>query len=115
MTLAVLRWAAAVLAITLLVPALYLVADLIARAVWRRTEPQPHWDTWPADVTAMARMEEELLERKEPARKADEYDVITRWRRYLIWRPGEVAGIKRRLRRRGRHRIKRTIRRGDDQ
>jgi hypothetical protein len=32
----------------------------------------------------------------------DEYDVVTRWRRLLIWRPGQVAGIKRRIRRRER-------------
>jgi hypothetical protein len=34
--------------------------------------------------------------------KCDEWDVVTGWRRLLIWRPGEVATIKRRMRRRER-------------
>lgn len=104
---------ATLLATCAAVPVLYWIADRIAWARLRCQDPERPWPTWPADVTEMARVEEELLN-KEPALKANEYDVVTRWRRFLHWRPGEVAAIKRRLRRRGRHRMKRTIRRGDE-
>jgi len=42
--------------------------------------------------------------------KADEYDVVTRWRHLLVWRRGAVSAIKRRMRRRERHDAKREIR-----
>ena len=54
------------------------------------------------------------MSRRLPVRnKSDEMDVITGWRRYLIWRPGDLAAIKRRLRRRERHHAKAALRRGD--
>ncbi len=41
--------------------------------------------------------------------REDEYDVVTGWRRMLVWRRGEVARIKRRMRRRERRQAKREI------
>lgn len=44
-------------------------------------------------------------------RHADEVDVVSRWRRVMSWRPGEVAAIKRRIRRRERHEARQQLRR----
>lgn len=47
---------------------------------------------------------------KSKAIKADEWDVISRfWRRMILWRPGETAAIKRRMRRRARHDAKHDL------
>jgi hypothetical protein len=46
--------------------------------------------------------------------KADEYDVVTGWRRVLVWRRGEVAGIKRRMRRRERREAQQELRREEN-
>jgi hypothetical protein len=51
------------------------------------------------------------MSRRLPAKRADEQDVVTGWRRVLHWRPGEVARIKRRLRRRERHHAKTEVNR----
>lgn len=48
---------------------------------------------------------------KRRAKTADEFDVVSRWRRVLSWRRGEVARIKRRMRRRERHEARQTLRR----
>ncbi len=43
--------------------------------------------------------------------KTDEYDVVdTCWRRVMIWRPGEIAAVKRRMRRRERRAGKTELR-----
>jgi len=42
---------------------------------------------------------------------ADEYDVVSGWRRHLVWRPGVVTGIKRGMRRRERREARTEIRR----
>jgi hypothetical protein len=47
------------------------------------------------------------------ARRADEQDVVTGWRRVLSWRRGEVAAVKRRMRRRERHDARRELRRDE--
>lgn len=49
--------------------------------------------------------------------KADEWDVVTGWRRHLCYmqRAGVVAGIKRRMRRRERHDARDTLRRDVEQ
>lgn len=48
--------------------------------------------------------------------KADEWDVVTGWRRWLCYmqRAGVTAGIKRRMRRRERHDHKRELKRGKE-
>ena len=53
---------------------------------------------------------------KRRAVKADEYDVVTGWRRYLCYmkRAGVVSAIKRRMRRRERHDANRETRRAVD-
>jgi hypothetical protein len=48
---------------------------------------------------------------KRKVKGAEEWDVITRWRRYLSWRPGEVSAIKRRMRRRERRDARSDLRR----
>lgn len=47
--------------------------------------------------------------------KADEWDVVTNWRRYICYmqRAGVTSAIKRRMRRRERHDAKSEIRCGD--
>lgn len=78
-------------------------ALVIDRAVcWLLRPRSEHWVDGGLEVVLDA------AERKEttmprPAKQADEYDVVTGWRRVLVWRPGEVARIKRRIRRRERH------------
>jgi hypothetical protein len=47
------------------------------------------------------------------ARRADEQDVVTGWRRVLSWRRDEVAAVKRRMRRRERHDARRELRRDE--
>lgn len=53
---------------------------------------------------------------KRRAIKADEYDVVTGWRRVISYmkRAGVVSNIKRRMRRRERHDAKRNLARGED-
>lgn len=71
-------------------------------------------DTWhaPLDDLAPNTMEDAV---KRAAVKADEYDTITGWRRYLCYlqRPGATDRIKRRMRRRERHTARHQLRRGD--
>jgi hypothetical protein len=45
-----------------------------------------------------------------PLRGGDEYDALTGWRKWLKWRPGERAAIKRGYRRRERKAIKAEVR-----
>lgn len=40
----------------------------------------------------------------------DEFDVVSGWRKYYIWRPGQTAEIKRGMRRRARHEARQQIR-----
>jgi hypothetical protein len=47
------------------------------------------------------------------AKRADEQDVVTGWRRVLCWRRGEVSRVKRRMRRRERHDARRELRRDE--
>jgi hypothetical protein len=42
----------------------------------------------------------------------DEWDVITSWRRVISWGRGEVARIKRKMRRRERHEAKKRMEEG---
>ena len=49
---------------------------------------------------------------KRSVKKADEYDAVTGWRRFYCWRPGQLAAIKRRLRRRERHEATWAVRSG---
>ena len=51
------------------------------------------------------------MARRIPLRNGDEFDAITRWRRYLYWRAGERARIKRAYRRRERRVAKEEINR----
>jgi len=44
-----------------------------------------------------------MMGRRLPLRSGDEYDTVTRWRRYLKRRAGVRKAIKRSLRRRERH------------
>lgn len=48
---------------------------------------------------------------KQIIKSAAEYDVITKWKKYLCYlqRPGVSSGIKRQLRRRARHEAKLDI------
>lgn len=48
-----------------------------------------------------------------PLISGDEQDAVTGWRRFLSWRPGERAKIKRKIRRRERHKAKQEIRKED--
>lgn len=73
------------------------------------SDPNPDWPTWAIDIPRMAHREEDHV--REPVVKADEQDVVTGWRRLMIWRPGEVAKIKRRIRRRERHVARHRMRR----
>lgn len=51
--------------------------------------------------------------RKEPAKKADEYDALSRrWKNWLIWKPGERKAIKTRVNRRERHTTKQKLQGG---
>ncbi len=47
---------------------------------------------------------------KQILKSGDEYDAVTGWQRFLVWRPGERAAIKRRLRRRLRREAKQKLR-----
>jgi len=40
----------------------------------------------------------------------DEYDALTRWRRYLNWKPGERKRIKRRYNKRVRRHVRLDLR-----
>ncbi len=53
------------------------------------------------------------MSRRLPARRADEHDVVTGWRRVLssMKRSGVTSGIKRRMRRHERHVAREQIRR----
>ena len=44
-----------------------------------------------------------------PMATGDEYDALTRWRRFVRWRAGQRASIKRGFRRRVRRLVKRMI------
>lgn len=49
------------------------------------------------------RMRMQLMRRRRvPFKRGDEYDALTRWRHYLLWRPGERKAIKRRVSKRER-------------
>lgn len=50
--------------------------------------------------------------RRIPLTNGDEYDLFTRWRRYLHFRPTEKRRIKRAYRRRERHQARQTHNRG---
>lgn len=47
---------------------------------------------------------------KRQTKRADEVDAV-RARRFLVWRRGEIAEIKRRMRRRERHDARQQLRR----
>jgi hypothetical protein len=51
-----------------------------------------------------------MMGHKIPMGSGDELDAFTRWRRYLHWRPGERARIKRGYRRRERQVARRECR-----
>lgn len=44
-----------------------------------------------------------------PMKTGDEYDALTRWRKYLNWRAGERKKIKKLYRRRERRQAKREV------
>jgi len=46
-----------------------------------------------------------------PMNSGDEYDALTRWKRYVHWRPGERKRIKRRYNRRARRLAKADLER----
>lgn len=48
--------------------------------------------------------------RGEHQHSADEYDAFTRWRRVLLWRPGERKQLKQRSHRRDRRAARRAAR-----
>ena len=48
-----------------------------------------------------------------PMNSGDEHDALTRWRRFLHWKPGERVRIKRGFRRRVRRLAKRLLQRGE--
>ncbi|MCK9369403.1 hypothetical protein M0R04_05655 [Candidatus Dojkabacteria bacterium] len=48
-----------------------------------------------------------------PLINGDEHDAFTSWRRFYIWRPGELTKIKKRYHKRVRQFIKRLIRKED--
>jgi hypothetical protein len=73
-------------------------------------------DTWDSPLDDLApRTSEDTVKRRSV--KADEYDTVTYWRRYLCYlaRPGATDRIKRRMRRRERHDARHRLRRGDEQ
>ncbi len=45
-----------------------------------------------------------------PMKTGDEYDALTRWRRFLHWRAGDRKDIKRGFRRRVRRAVRRLLR-----
>lgn len=47
-----------------------------------------------------------MMGHREPMVSGDEYDALTRWRRFLRWRSGERVRIKRSFNKRMRRRIK---------
>lgn len=47
-----------------------------------------------------------MMGQRAPMKSGDEYDALTRFRKYRIWRAGDRAGIKRRFRRRERRQAK---------
>lgn len=73
-------------------------------------EDNNRWETWLADIAPV----QEAAVNRLPAKRADEQDVVTGWRHRLNWRPGEVAAINRRLRRRERHVGKHRLGQGAD-
>ncbi len=90
-----------------------LATRLIARLLGVSREQIERWETWAEDIpaaTAYADWEESV---KRPVKKADEYDVVTFWRRIVPWHRGEVAAIKRRLRRRERHVARHRLSKGE--
>ncbi|AHZ95596.1 hypothetical protein SEA_PAOLA_35 [Mycobacterium phage Paola] len=48
--------------------------------------------------------------RSEHVTTADEWDACTRWRRVMIWRPGERKRIKQRSHRRDRRAARQAVR-----
>lgn len=57
-----------------------------------------------------------MMGRRIPLRRAEEYDALTRARRFYCWtqRAGAVAAVKRRYRRRERREARAALRRGDE-
>ena len=49
-----------------------------------------------------------------PMKSGDDYDAFTRWRRFLIWRAGEIKAIKRRFNKRARSAAKQQAREAKD-
>ena len=45
-----------------------------------------------------------MMGHRERLRGGDEYDALTRWKRFLYWRPGQRRTIKRRFNKRQRQR-----------
>ncbi len=43
-------------------------------------------------------------------KSGDEYDAFTRWRKMLIWKPGQLKKIKRRYNKRVRQAVKQMFR-----
>lgn len=43
-----------------------------------------------------------MMGHREPLKSGDEYDALTRWRRYLRFRPGQRKAMKRAVNRRNR-------------
>jgi hypothetical protein len=52
--------------------------------------------------------------RRIPLRSGDEYDALTRWRRYLDFRPGERKRVKHGYWRRFRRKVRLGLRTADD-
>ena len=50
------------------------------------------------------------MEHRLPLKSGDEFDALTRWRRYLHWEPGERRRIKRAYRKRARREQKDVVR-----
>jgi hypothetical protein len=55
-----------------------------------------------------------MSKRELPMKTSDEHDALTRWRRFLNWRPGVRASIKRGYNKRVRREEKRHMRNSDD-
>ena len=53
------------------------------------------------------------MKREIPLKGGDEYDGLTRWRKFLYWKPGERKAIKRGFNRRERHTQKRRTNEGN--
>jgi len=52
--------------------------------------------------------------RRMPMRNGDEHDALTRWRRFIRWRKGELRRIKRTYRRAERRWLRRALKQETD-